>query len=465
MKKTLLLLATFVVVIGAWGQEISGTWNGVLEVQGIQLPLVIHITKSDQGLTGTMDSPDQGATGIEITSLSYDDSNLEFEVAPMAIAYSGALNKDGAIEGTFTQMGQSLPLNFSRDPVAKKKLLRPQEPKAPYPYYSEEVSIPNPGDGLTLSGTLTLPSENGTFPVVVLISGSGAQNRDEEVFGHKPFLVLSEYLTRQGIGVLRYDDRGTGKSTGDHSTATSEDLATDVTSAVAFLKSRADIDTKSIGLIGHSEGGLIGPMVAAKSDDIAFMVLLAGPGITGYDILMLQSELIRKASGVSGEALKKEMDLTRGALDLVRTVEDQSELKKDLQQYFIQAFEKDPEQVPQGMSVEDIVSTQADALASPWMQYFMRYDPAPALEQVKCPVLALNGELDLQVPSQVNLEAIEKHLKGGGNSDVTVRELSGLNHLFQNTATGSPSEYAALEETFAPAALKEISDWILVRVK
>ena len=214
MKKTLLLLTDFLVVFASWGQEISGTWNGVLEVQGIQLPLVIHITKGDPGFTGTMDSPDQGATGIEITSLSYADSNLEFEVAPMAIAYTGALNKDGTIEGTFTQMGQSLPLNFSRDPVAKKKLLRPQEPKAPYPYYSEEVAIPNPGSGLTLSGTLTLPSENGTFPVVVLISGSGAQNRDEEVFGHKPFLVLSDYLTRQGIGVLRYDDRGTGKSTG-----------------------------------------------------------------------------------------------------------------------------------------------------------------------------------------------------------------------------------------------------------
>ncbi|MGB5402762.1 alpha/beta hydrolase family protein [Robiginitalea sp.] len=465
MKKTFLILTAFLTVLVAGGQEISGTWNGVLEVQGIQLPLVIHITEDDEGYKGTMDSPDQGATGIEITSLSYENSNLTFEVAPMAIAYTGDLNKDGNIEGTFTQMGQSLPLNFSRDPVAKKKLLRPQEPKAPYPYYSEEVAIPNPGDGLTLSGTLTLPSESGTFPVVVLISGSGAQNRDEEVFGHKPFLVLSDHLTRQGIGVLRYDDRGTGKSTGDHSTATSQDLATDVTSAVAFLKSRTDIDTKKIGLIGHSEGGLIGPMVAAKSDDIAFMVLLAGPGISGYDILMLQSELIRKASGVSGEALKKEMDLTRGALDLVRTVEDPAELKLGLQQYFIQAFENDPEQVPEGMSADAIIATQADALSSPWMQYFMRYDPGPALEQVKCPVLALNGEKDLQVPSQVNLEAIEKHLNAGGNSDVTVRELSGLNHLFQNSATGSPSEYAALEETFASSALKEISDWILIHVK
>jgi len=465
MKKSFLVLTALLGIFASRGQEISGTWNGVLEVQGIQLPLVIHIVKGDPGFTGTMDSPDQGATDIEITSLSFIDSNLEFEVAPMAIVYSGALNKDGTIEGTFTQMGQSLPLDFSRDPVAKKKLLRPQEPKAPYPYYSEEVSIPNQGSGLTLSGTLTLPSENGTFPVVVLISGSGAQNRDEEVFGHKPFLVLSDYLTRHGIGVLRYDDRGTAKSTGDHATATSEDLATDVTSAVAFLKSRAEVDPGKIGLIGHSEGGLIAPMVASKSKDIAFMVLLAGPGISGYDILMLQSELIRKASGVSGDALKKEMDLTRGALDLVRTVEDPAELRKDLQQYFIQAFEKDPEQVPQGMSVEDIVSTQADALSSPWMQYFMRYDPAPALQQVKCPVLALNGEMDLQVPSQVNLQAIEKHLKAGGNSDVTVQELSGLNHLFQNSATGSPGEYAALEETFAPAALKEISDWILVRVK
>jgi pimeloyl-ACP methyl ester carboxylesterase len=446
-------------------QQIAGTWNGVLEIQGIQLPLVIHIEEGTDGYKGTMDSPDQGATGIEITSVSYDNPNLKFEVAPMAISYSGNLGAGGIIEGTFTQMGQSLPLNFSKDPVAKKKLLRPQEPKEPYPYYSEEVTIENREAGLKLSGTLTLPAQDGKYPVVILISGSGAQNRDEEVFGHKPFLVLSDYLTRKGIGVLRYDDRGTGKSTGDHSAATSADLAADVSSAVDYLKTRSDIDLKNIGLVGHSEGGLIAPMVAADSQYIAFIVLLAGPGISGYDILMLQSKLIREASGVNAAELEKEMDLTRGALDLVRTAQSQTELKTSLSDYFIQAFAKNPDQIPQGMAVEDIVSTQVDALATPWMQYFMKYDPAPALVQTKCPVLALNGQNDLQVPSQVNLQAIEKHLKAGGNTDVTAKELQGLNHLFQNSTTGSPSEYAALEETFAPVALEEIASWILARVK
>ena len=365
MKKILLILTAFLALTFVKAQEISGTWNGVLEIQGIQLPLVIHLEEGADGFTGTMDSPDQGATGIEITSVSYDTPNLKFEVTPMAISYSGDLREGGVIEGTFTQMGQSLPLNFSRNAVAKKQLLRPQEPKEPYPYYSEEVTIENSGAGLKLSGTLTLPAQDGKYPVVVLISGSGAQNRDEEVFGHKPFLVLSDYLTRKGIGVLRYDDRGTGKSTGDHSTATSADLATDVGSAVAFLKSRADIDSKHIGLVGHSEGGLIAPMVAAESADIAFIVLLAGPGISGYDILMLQSKLIREAGGVSGEALENEMNLTRGALDLVRSSANQAELKTALSDYFIEALAKNPEQVPPGMAVEDIISTQVDGLATP----------------------------------------------------------------------------------------------------
>lgn len=465
MKKTLFILTSLLAASFSNAQDIAGTWNGLLEIQGIQLPLIIHIEPGAQGYRATMDSPDQGASGIEITSLRFEDPDLNFEVAPMSISYSGKLNESGTIQGTFTQMGQSLPLNLSKERVAKKEVLRPQEPGQPYPYYSEEVSFPNPAAGLTLSGTLTLPSKGGKHPVAVLISGSGAQNRDEEVFGHRPFLVLSDYLTRKGIGVLRYDDRGTAKSTGDHSTATSEDLATDVQSAVAFLKSREDVDRENIGLVGHSEGGLIAPMVAADSDEIAFIVLLAGPGISGYDILMLQSRLVRQASGVSGQELEKEMELTRGALELVRNLEDQGELRDALRGYLTAALEKNPEQVPGGMSLEEVVATQADALSSPWMHFFIKYDPAPALTRVRCPVLALNGEKDLQVPSKVNLEAIVTHLEAGGNKDVTAKEMKGLNHLFQHSETGSPAEYATLEETFANEALEEIAAWISARVK
>jgi fermentation-respiration switch protein FrsA (DUF1100 family) len=464
MKKKLLIATVLLMAAITSAQEITGTWNGLLELQGIQLPLVLHIEAGAEGYKATMDSPDQGATGIEITSLRFEDPDLDFEVVPMAITYSGKLTASGTIEGTFTQMGQSLPLNLSKDPVAKKKLLRPQEPVKPYPYVSEEVSIPNPGAGLVLSGTLTLPPGEGKHPAVVLISGSGAQNRDEEVFGHRPFLVLADYLTRKGIAVLRYDDRGTARSTGDHASATSEDLATDVQSAVTFLRSREDIDMKNIGLVGHSEGGLIAPMVAAGSRDIAFVVLLAGPGISGYDILMLQSRLIREASGAGGPELEKEMELTRGALELVRGTENQEALREALNGYLTKALQESPEQVPQGMTLEDVVTTQVDALSSPWMHFFMSYDPAPALRKVQCPVLALNGENDLQVPSKVNLEAIERHLKAGGNPDVTAKELRGLNHLFQHSETGSPSEYAALEETFATEALEEIAAWISARV-
>ena len=230
-------------------------------------------------------------------------------------------------------------------------------------------------------------------------------------------------------------------------------------------RSREDIDPKHIGLVGHSEGGLIAPMVAAGREDIAFIVLLAGPGISGFDILMLQSRLIREAGGVSGPELEKEMDLTRGALELVRDIENQKELSDALNSYLTEALQASPEQVPQGMTLEDVVTTQVDALSSPWMHFFMKYDPAPALQRVRCPVLALNGENDLQVPAKVNLEAIERHLKAGGNPDVTAKELKGLNHLFQHSETGSPSEYAALEETFAPGALEEIAAWISARIR
>jgi len=465
MKKAALFLLTVLTTLSMYGQDITGEWNGSLSVQGIQLRLVFNISKSDKGYTSTMDSPDQGAKGIPVTSTTFENSTLKLEVTNARIAYTGDL-KDNSIVGTFKQGGQSFPMNLSREKIEKKAIVRPQEPIKPYPYYSEEITFENTKDKITLAGTLTLPKKEGNFPVVILITGSGPQNRAEELLGHKPFLVLSDHLTKNGIAVLRFDDRGTAESKGDFKTATSLDFASDVESAIKYLQTRKEINNKKIGLIGHSEGGIIAPMVTGKSKDISFIVLLAGTGISGDQLLLLQQELIGKATGVSDDELQKAKVINKGAFDIVAKSNNSETLKTDLTNYIKQALKDTPEsERPMGMSEDDFVKLQVDQLTSPWMQYFIKYNPAIILEKVKCPVLALNGEKDLQVPPKVNLEAIKKGLEKGGNKKVTIKELPNLNHLFQECETGSPEEYAKIEQTFSPTALTEITNWIITQTK
>ncbi|HUH45644.1 MAG TPA: alpha/beta hydrolase, partial [Arenibacter sp.] len=257
-KKVVLTLIIGFISLSGLGQDISGAWNGVLKVQGIQLRLVFNIDKTANGYIATMDSPDQGTNGIPVTTTSFDNSLLKISIASAGIEYEGVLDQDHIINGNFRQAGQSFPLSLSKSEKVEKSV-RPQEPIKPYPYYEEEIYFENREDAVKLSGTLTLPRKDGFFPAVILISGSGPQNRDEELMGHKPFLVLSDYLTKNGIAVLRYDDRGVGASTGDFKTATSLDFSKDAEAGVQYLKTRKEIDTKKIGLIGHSEGGLIAP--------------------------------------------------------------------------------------------------------------------------------------------------------------------------------------------------------------
>ena len=357
-------------------------------------------------------------------------------------------------------------MNLSKVVIEKEKLVRPQEPTKPYSYFSEDITFENKKAGIILAGTLTLPKNEGVFPVVILISGSGPQNRDEELLGHKPFLVLSDYLTKNGIAVLRYDDRGTALSKGDFKTATSADFATDVESAITYLKTRKEINKKKIGLMGHSEGGLIAPMVACKSKDVAFIVLLAGTGIQGDQILLLQQRLIGKASEVSDEDLQKNELLNRKAFDIVNKSNSIEQLNIDLTNFIKQSLldNKNTEK-SKGMSEDDFVKLQVKQIANPWMQYFIKYNPAPTLEKVKCPVLAINGGKDLQVPPKENLEVIKKALAKGGNKKVTTKEFPNLNHLFQECKTGSPDEYATIEQTFSPIALTEIFKWIQTQTK
>jgi pimeloyl-ACP methyl ester carboxylesterase len=331
---------------------------------------------------------------------------------------------------------------------------RPQEPKKPYPYHEEEVTYKSMEPGITLAGTLTVPKSGGPFPAVVLISGSDAQNRDEELMGHKPFLVLADYLTRRGIAVLRFDDRGVGGSSGDFSSATSENFAQDVMGGVSYLKSRKKINHTQIGLIGHSEGGVIAPMVASISSDIAFIVMMAGTGVNGEEILKLQAELLIRANGTSEELIKENTKVQEMMFDIIKTTTDKEAAKKKAREAL-----SDIKPI-----IKDVALAQMDSAMTPWMRYFISYEPKTVLEKVKCPVLAINGEKDLQVSPQQNLPEIEKALKAAKNKDFKTIELPGLNHLFQTCKTGSVTEYAQIEETISPTVLELISSWILERV-
>lgn len=460
MKKLFYSLIVIMLSLFSNAQDITGQWYGMLKAPSGQLRLVFQIGKEGDLYHATMDSPDQNAFGFKATSVQFEMSELTIKLNELMIEYSGKLD-NGTINGNFKQAGMSFPMNLSKDVIGKKVINRPQEPVGPFPYLIEDVIFENTTDKIKLAGTLTVPSENGVFPAVVLISGSGPQNRDEEIFGHKPFWVIADHLTRNGIAVLRFDDRGVANSEGNFAEATSFDFARDVNSSIEFLKTRKEINKKQIGLIGHSEGGIIAPMVASESSDVAFIVLLAGTGIRGDDLLLLQQQLIGRVYGSSDEELKQAASINKELFGIISKIQNTEELTKALTQSLNEHMKNIPQaQKPQGISDEDFVTMQVKQLVNPWMRFFLAYDPAPVLRKVSCPVLALNGEKDLQVPPRENLSTIEKALKEGGNDLVTVIQMPGLNHLFQECVTGSPAEYAEIEQTFSPLALAEISNWI-----
>lgn len=436
---------------------IEGIWMGALQAGGgIKIRIQLHVEKDASGaLSVKMDSLDQGALGIPTSNAFLHDSAFHFEIPRGGVVYDGTLNatKD-EITGTFTQGGAAQPLVFKHIAQAAGETRRPQDPVKPYPYLAEDVTYPNPkAPEVKLAGTLTLPRGPGPFPVALLISGSGPNDRDEAILGHRPFLVIADYLTRHGIAVLRYDKRGIGKSTGNYALATSEDFASDAQAGIEYLKTRKEIDPHHIGLIGHSEGGLIAPLVASRDKDVAWIVLLAGPGLPGDEILFLQEALIAKAAGATDENIARNHALNSKMFKVVETEENPANLKTDLE-----AVMKGDELGREMSAAQQATAIQR--LSSPWMREFLTYDPVPALEKTKCPVLALNGEHDLQVPPEQDLAAIRKALQAGGNKDFQVTEMPGLNHLFQHSATGSPADYQKIEETFAPEALDIMTAWI-----
>jgi uncharacterized protein len=449
---------------------VQASWRGVLSpMAGVELRLVFHIRAEDSGtLTATMDSPDQGATGIAVQQATFQDGELDLQMPQLQARYRGRLVHADTIRGDWTQVGQSYPLVLARTQAGDEEVRRPQEPSPPFPYRVAEVRYPNPEAGIHLAGTLTLPEGNGPFPAVALITGSGAQDRDETVFGHRPFRVLADHLSRNGIAVLRSDDRGVGESEGEFAAATSFDFAGDAAAAVTWLRGRPEIDPGRVGLVGHSEGGLIAPIVSVERGSVAFLVLLAGPGLPGDESLQLQGAAVARAMGWDEDAIAESGRLQQILFEAIRDEGDRDAREARMENVLRSWLEATPAEervaqgVPQG-GEEAWIRSQLGLAASDWFRTFLMYDPREHLREVRVPVLALFGELDLQVPPGENVAAMEAVVRESGHSDFTIQVLPRLNHLFQTAETGAPMEYARIEETFSPTALEVISAWILER--
>jgi len=433
----------------------EGTWQGALETPGLRLRLQLHISHDDKKqMVAALDSLDQGVSGLPASKVSQTGATISFEIPGVGGTYEGTINpaKDG-ITGTWTQSEVPQSLNFVRQDQPLE-ISRPQNPAKPYPYGEEEVTFPNSKASITLAGTLTTPRASGPYPLVLLIAGSGPHDRDETLAGHKPFLVLADALTRSGYAVFRYDKRGVAGSTGDYNSATTEDFASDAEAAITFLRTRHDLNMKKLGVIGHSEGGLIAPMIAVRTPgEISWIVLLATPALKGEDALLLQSKLIAQAGGLTEEQINASLAFDRKAYSLVREEHDPLALRKKLGELVKSS----------GMAASlppPAVESQIKMISSPWFRFALDYDPVPTLKKVACPVLALDGEKDLQVPAAENLPLIQSALEGAENKDFEVAEMPGLNHLFQTSESGSPSEYGVIQETFSPEALNKILTWI-----
>ena len=450
------------------GPDLVGHWLATLAIgPGAQLRLTLEVTRGAEGkMQGLLVSVDQGNAHVPVSGLSEKNGAVHLEASSIGAIFDGKLNPDGSeINGDWKQGEMSLPLVFKRQAKAPDfSFNRPQEPAKPYPYKEEEVVIENRGAGLQLAGTLTLPSDPGPHPAVLLLTGSGPEDRDENIFNHRPFFVLADYLTRYGVVVLRCDDRGVGKSTGDFASATDADFVEDALASVAYLRTRNEIDPERIGLVGHSEGAIVACRAAAKSDEVRFIVLLAGTGVPLEKVLLRQARDIGLASGASEKELAMETAIQRDIFCIVKTEANPAAARRALRHAISERLASltSKERAAAGVS-EAMIEGQVEMILSPWFREMLAYDPRPIFEALRCPVLALNGEKDLQVNPKENLGAIRDALQASGNHKVKTVALPGLNHLFQKCTTGSPAEYAQIEQTFDSAAMQLVSEWICAR--
>lgn len=467
MKRLLLSLSFILIASVSFAQGVTGDWFGLLTLPNGKLTIVFHITKTGDEFKATMDSPDQNVTGLPMDKVSFTDNLITISFAASQIVYKGTFLPDSnKVNGIFEQGGKKLQLNLTHDKALVKKVVkssRPQDPKD-FPYKQEEVVFTNPKAGNQLAGTLTLPANGKATKIAILITGSGPEDRNEEVvqFNHRPFLVLSDWLTRNGIAVLRYDDRGIGKSTGDFKGATTADFADDTEAGVNFIKSRSDLKSLSIGLIGHSEGGLIAPIVASRNKDVKFVVLLAGPGVPCVELMLTQREDYMRSSGVPDSVTTQSQAIFAKVYDFTVTHKTlpASTLKPMIDSAFYKYSNLYSKSAIDSANNKKGAAIMAATLVDPWFRYFLGCVPADYLSKLRCPVLALNGTVDTQVSAKSNLPAIKTALTKSGNKHFEIVPMTGLNHLFQKAVTGNLDEYAKIEETINPAVLVKVSTWI-----
>jgi len=455
MRRTILGLVGLVVL--AFAQTaIEGKWEGAIQLPSMEIGMEVTFVSEAEELTATIDIPPQGAFGLPLKNVSFEDPKVYFEL-PTSLAtaiFDGKLEEE-KIRGSFTQ-GPA---------IGEFYLNRSEEVVLPPEYSEEEVSI-KVTDDVKLAGALSIPEGEGPFPVAVLISGSGPQDRDENVFGFKIFATIADHLTRQGIAVLRCDDRGVASSTGDREVATSEDYAEDVMAQVAYLATRSEIDTARLGLLGHSEGALIAGMVAAENPNIAFVVLMAGTALPGGEILLAQQRLILGAEGASQKEIAQAADLQKRIFAAVRAGESLEGFKPEMRAIIKRGIDKRSEEERKALGdidkfTETVAEAQLAAVQSRWMRFFIDYDPRKDLVKVDARVLAFFGEKDLQVPARMNAAAMEETFKKAGKENYTIRICCKANHLFQAANTGAVSEYAQLPKEFVPCFLPNVTNFIL----
>lgn len=447
-----------------------GTWEGDIQVLGSVLTIRVVFTEDAAGLAATIDVPQQGASGLKLVNVRREGATVSFELpaGPGVAVFKGTLG-DGTMSGEFTQAGVTGTFRLTRAAAPAGPSSPPTPPRTEtVPYREEEVSFAS-GD-IRLAGTLTVPAGSGRFPAVIFLSGSGPQNRDEELFGFKPFRIIADALTRHGVATLRGDDRGVGGSSGSTSESTTEDFAQDAIAAFRWLAARPEIDPERIGFIGHSEGAIVAAIAASRLPEVAFLVMLAGTAVPGEQVIRAQAEAIARAQGASAEdlaKLRRQQDLLFQA---VRTGDGWDAVVQSARALAREQLAKLPEAQRRAVAdpdkaIDAAVQQQLAVAKSRWYRFFIDYDPGPALARVTCPVLALFGSLDLQVPAALNRPAIESSLRRAGNQDVTVKVYEGANHLLIKAVTGSPAEYPTLEKTFVPGVLDDLRTWILARVK
>ena len=446
MKAKILIPLLFVVLQSQ--AQIEGYWKGEIDLGTLKLEMAFNITAIENGFSATLDVPAQGAFDFPVDETTFKDEHLQLTMSSMDASYLGTL-KEGAIEGEFTQRGMTFPLNLTKAEKKEQKKARPQDPQPPFNYHIEEVTFVNEKEGNTLVGTLTIPKGEGPFPAMVLVSGSGQQDRDEELMNHRPFWVIADYCALHGIAVLRYDDRGIGGSTGEVENATSMDFSYDAEAAFDYLRNRKEINASKVGILGHSEGGVINFMVSARRPEVAFLISLAGPSVNGIEVLKEQQAAILRTSGMSEEAIQFSGNANAQMFDIVEASNDRVEADTLIRQLL------------KGWGYnEELTEQTVGQMTSAWMYFFLKYDPAEAIVKTKCPALLLNGSKDLQVIASQNLPGYEKIIAEYGKTNLTLRELPDLNHLFQHCETGSPNEYFEIEETISPEVLEMIVGFV-----